>query len=230
MTKLLPKYQKGKNVIRIIANEGYQDVPISNHTYSSGTPLGYVIPEVTVTPSKQQQAQISRKQTAQAWRDFDKDVTNTMYNGIKTAASLHPVTWAANMAFDPNLRNSQSDTHKAELPLWAYFAIPAAGAIAPPTVIGTGIGLYKGARAISPHIAKGVKSIWTSMKNNPINSILIGSSALGTGIGTGIVIHDLNKKDTVVPKDNSNYIYNESSYTNDPDSVFIKSLQNLEIK
>lgn len=227
MTKLLPKYQKGKNVIRIMANEGYQDVPISNYTYSSNTPLGYVIPEVTVTPSKQQQAQISRKQIAQAWRNFDKDATNTMYNGIKTAASLHPVTWAANIALDPNLRNSQSDTYKAELPLWA---IPVIGGIAPPTIIGTGVGLYKGARAVSPYIAKGVKSIWTSMKNNPINTSLIGSSLIGGGVGTGIVINKTNKKNITIPKDDSNYIYNESFYTNNPDSVFIKSLQDLEIK
>ena len=227
MIKLLPKYQKGKNVIRIMANEGYQDVPISNHTYSSNTPLGYIGPEVTVTPSKQQQSQISRKQTAQAWRDFDKNATDIMYNGVKTAASLHPVTWAANMAFDPNLRNSQSDTHKAELPLWA---IPVIGAVAPPAIVGTGVGLYKGARAISPYIAQGAKSIWTLIKNNPINTTLFGSSFIGGGIGTGIAINELNKKDTVIPKDDSNYIYNESSYINDPDSVFIKSLQDLEIK
>jgi hypothetical protein len=227
MTKLLPKYQKGKNVIRIMANEGYQDVPISNHTYSSGTPLGYVIPEVTVIPSKQQQAQISRKQTAQAWKNFDKEATSTIYNGIKTAAILHPVTWAANIAFDPNLRNSQSDISKAELPLWA---LPAIGAVAPPVAIGTGIGLYKGARAISPYIAKGTKSVWTLMKNNPIITTLIGSSLIGSGVGTGIGINKANKENTTIPEDDSNYIYNESAHINDPDSVFIKSLQNLEIK
>lgn len=108
MIKLVPRYEKGK-VIRLLGSEGYLDVPITDHTYKSGTPLGYILPEVTVTPSKQQQASIARKQTAQAWRDFDKNATDVNYNIVRAANYVMggpnaTVMLGADLATDPEMR------------------------------------------------------------------------------------------------------------------------------